>query len=340
MRDLGIFSSVAATIACALLAAPRSWGDEFVDDAQRRVELPAQIDRVFAAGAPAEILLYTLVPEMLGGLNHQPSDDARKFMPPRFRALPPITVLPERDDAKYDRELLALRPDVYIDYGTVDEDYVGALEDIGKRTGVPAVILDGRFDNIPAVYRKLGAALGVAGRGETLAAEAERLLGKYRGALRDSPVRAYLACSQNGTMPCVQGHAFGEAAAWLAVTNVAGSTATAPRRPFTIEEIRAAGPTVIVAANAASAAQLKADPQWQTIPAVAAGRVYAPPTLPFNWGPRPPSVNRLLGMLWMAYALPGRDFDAAFLADARAFFSTFYHVTPTDEQLRALVGAE
>jgi iron complex transport system substrate-binding protein len=67
--------------------------------------------------------------------------------------------------------------------------------------------------------------------------------------------------------------------------------------------------------------------------------VYAPPTLPFNWGPRPPSVNRLLGMVWMAYALPGRDFDAAFLAEARAFFATFYHVTPTDEQLRALLGA-
>ena len=44
---------------------------ELVDDAQRRVELPDAPSRVFAAGAPAEVLLYTLVPEMLVGRNHQ-----------------------------------------------------------------------------------------------------------------------------------------------------------------------------------------------------------------------------------------------------------------------------
>jgi iron complex transport system substrate-binding protein len=341
MRAFGGFGSVAATaIACMLLAAPRAGADEIVDDAQRRVEMPEGVDRVFAAGAPAEILLYTLVPEMLGGLNHQPSDDARAFMPPEHRSLPPIATLPDRDDPKFDRDLLALQPDVYVDYGTIDDDYIGALEDISKRTNVPAVIFDGRFANIPAVYRKLGAALGVEARGEKLAAEAARLLDKYRNSLAGSQARVYLACSQNGTMPCVQGHAFGEAAAWLGAVNVAGTTESAPRRALTIDEIRAAAPTVIVAASAASAAQLRADPQWQTIPAVADGRVFAPPTLPFNWGPRPPSVNRLLGMLWMAYAIADRDFDAAFFADARAFFAAFYHVTPTDEQLRGLVAAK
>jgi iron complex transport system substrate-binding protein len=65
--------------------------------------------------------------------------------------------------------------------------------------------------------------------------------------------------------------------------------------------------------------------------------VHAAPTLPFNWGARPPSVNRLAGMIWLAYVLRGRELDAAFFADARSFFITFYHVTPTDEQLRALL---
>ena len=34
----------------------------FVDSAKRRVELPARVSRVFAGGAPADVLLYTLVP--------------------------------------------------------------------------------------------------------------------------------------------------------------------------------------------------------------------------------------------------------------------------------------
>ena len=37
------------------------------------VLLPARVSRVFAAGAPAEVLLYTLVPDMLVGRNHMPT---------------------------------------------------------------------------------------------------------------------------------------------------------------------------------------------------------------------------------------------------------------------------
>jgi iron complex transport system substrate-binding protein len=331
MRVLGRFGRITAlAIACALLAPGHAWADELVDDAGRRVEIPAQVDRVFAAGAPAE---------MLGGLNHQPSEEARGFMPREYRSLPPITTLPERDEPRYDRELLALQPDVYVDYGTVDGDYVGALEDISKRTRIPALIFDGRLENIPAVYRKLGAALGVAARGEKLAAEADRLLSTYRNTLSGSSVRVYLACSQDGMMPCLEGHAFGEAAAWLGAINVAGNIENTPRRPLTIDEIRAASPTVIIAASGSSASRLLADPEWQSVRAVADGRVHAPPAVPFNWGPRPPSVNRLAGLLWMAYVLPRRDFDARFLADARAFFGEFYHVTPTDDELRELGSA-
>src|SRR5690606_4944217 len=107
-------------------------------------------------------------------------------------------------------------------------------------------------------------------------------------------------------------HASGEAAAWLGAINVAGSLETAPRRPRTAEEIAAADPDVVIAVDAA---RLAADAAWQRVPAVAAGRVHAPPSLPFNWGARPPSVNRLLGLVWLAYVLPAREFDDEFFAD-------------------------
>jgi hypothetical protein len=51
-------------------------------------------------------------------------------------------------------------------------------------------------------------------------------------------------------------------------------------------------------------------------------------------------VNRVPGMIFMAYVLRGRAFDAAFFRDVRAFFESFYHVTPSDEQLRALLQPE
>jgi iron complex transport system substrate-binding protein len=318
-----------------------AWGQTpFTDDAQRSVVLPGKVTRVFAAGAPAEVLLYTLAPEMLAGRNHMPSEEALALIPPEYRAPVQITNVPDQDDPRYDAELLALDVDVYVDYGTVDADYVAALEAVSARTGIPGIILDGRLANIPAAYRQLGSALGVPERGERLAAEAERILSKYRDVLAEPRVRVYLACSQNGTTPCLEGHSFGEVAQWLGATNTGGAVGSAPRRPLTLAEIDASAPAVIIAVSAASAARLSAEPAWREIDAVAAGRVHAPPDLPFNWGPRPPSVNRLLGLIWMAYVLPARSFDDAFFADVRAFFETFYHVTPTREQLRHLIGSE
>ena len=312
----------------------------FVDDAHRSVTLPDRVSRVFAAGAPAEVLLYTLVPEMLVGRNHAPSPAARELTPPEYRTPAQITNLPDRDDPRYDGEFLALKPDIYVDYGDLDNDYVLALEAITSRTRIPGIILDGRITSIPMTYRKLGTVLGVPDRGERLATEAERIIGKYRGTLAASPIKAYLACSQNGLSPCLAGHSFGEAAELLGAENVAGSTENAPRRLLAVEEIRALAPSVIIAASKASAATLRADRAWGAIPAVATGRVHGPPDDPFNWGPRPPSVNRLLGLIWMAYVLPARPFDEMFFADLQSFFETFYHVTPTAGQLRSLVASE
>jgi iron complex transport system substrate-binding protein len=320
---------------CSFEARPQT---TFLDDAQRRVTLPDDVARVFAAGAPAEVLLYTLVPEMLVGRNHLPPPAALEFMPPAYHAPAPISNLPDRENPRYDVELLAFDVDVYIDYGTVDDDYVSALEAITGRTGIPGIILDGTLTNVPAVYRRLGSALGVPARGELLAAEAERIIRKYQDTLADKGVKVYLACSRDGTLPCVEGHSSGEATTLLGAINVAGTTETAPNRPLAIEEIRQVAPDFIIAANSSSVAALRADPGWREIQAVAAGRIYAPPELPFNWGPRPPSVNRLLGVIWLAYVLGDRPFDAAFYDDLSTFFETFYHMKPTASQLERLVG--
>jgi len=168
---------LALTLPTATAQAP------FVDAAERRVQLPSRVTRVFAAGAPAEVLLYTLVPEMLAGRNRVPEGEAVEFFPPAYRNPIFIKQLPEVDNPSADAEFLALKPDVYIDYGTVQEDYIASVEAVQRRTRVPGLILDGALTLIPDTYRRLGAALGVADRGERLAAAADRIMTKYRNVL-------------------------------------------------------------------------------------------------------------------------------------------------------------
>jgi iron complex transport system substrate-binding protein len=280
------------------------------------------------------------VPGKLAGRNRVPAGEALEFYPPAYRNPVAIRQLPDRDDPAGDADLLALKPDVYVDYGSLHEDYVSAVEAVQRRTGVPGIILDGRLERIPSTYRRLGTALGESARGERLAAAAERLIATYRGALASgrAPLRVYLACSSDGVIPCLSDETAGEQLALLGAVNVAGSSATAPRRPRTVDEIAAMSPDVIVVSTAGAAGRLRRNPEWQGVEAVARGRVHQFPDLPDGWGSRPPSVNRLAGLIWLAYVLPERPFDQAFYDDIRLFFSTFYHVDLTREQMQRLVA--
>src|SRR5262245_43906068 len=328
-----------ATLALAslCLSAVATMQGRFVDDANRRVTVPARVARVFAAGAPAEVLLYTLVPDFMVGRNRVPSGDALEFFPPEYRQPTLIRQLPEVDNPAADAELVALKPDAYVDYGTVSDDYIASLEAVQKRTGIPSLILNGDLSRIPETYRRLGTALGVSDRGQRLGTAAERLLMKYRGALAGSaPVRVYMACSADGYAACVEGASAAEQLQWLGGINVAGTRETAPRRALTIDEIKAMNPQVVIAGGPVS--RLRKDPAWQGMPAVAAGRVYQWPSLPYGWGARPPSVNRLPGVIWLAYVARGRSFDADFQSDVRAFFKDFYHLDLTDAQMQKLLA--
>jgi iron complex transport system substrate-binding protein len=292
-----------------------------------------------AAGAPAEVLLYTLSPEMLVGRNRVPEGRALEFFPPAFRSPTPIRQLPEVDNPETDTDLLRLKPDVYVDYGTIDPDYVAAVEAVQRRTKVPGLILDGALARIPEAYRRLGSAFGIAARGEQLAAGADRILTKYRGALASSAARVYLACSTDGYSPCFADERAGEQLQWLGGVNAAGTRASAPRRPLTIDEIRALKPDLIVLnGGAGTVARLRADSAWASLDAVKTGRVYSWPALPFGWGSRPPSVNRLPGLIWLAHVAASRPFDATFSDEIRRLFKVFYHLDLTEAQLRTLLS--
>jgi hypothetical protein len=48
-------------------------------------------------------------------------------------------------------------------------------------------------------------------------------------------------------------------------------------------------------------------------------------------------VNRLPGVMWLAYVAAGREFDSVLRDDVRGFFTEFYHLELTEGQLQQLL---
>src|SRR5258708_35464432 len=59
------------------------------DGAGRQVQIPAHIERVFAAGSPAAITLFTLVPDKLLRWTRPLNDEEKAYLPARAAA-PPV----------------------------------------------------------------------------------------------------------------------------------------------------------------------------------------------------------------------------------------------------------
>jgi iron complex transport system substrate-binding protein len=80
------------------------------------------------------------------------------------------------------------------------------------------------------------------------------------------------------------------------------------------------------------------DSIWQSVPAVTGKRVYLAPTAPFGWIDGPPSVNRLIGLAWLANLLNGERFPFDIRLETRRFYKLFYHVELGDADLETLIA--
>ena len=76
---------------------------------------------------------------------------------------------------------------------------------------------------------------------------------------------------------------------------------------------------------------------WQGVDAVASGRVYLSPTAPFGWIDRPPSLNRMIGLEWLAGLFYPDQANQDLREVTRSFYDLFYHVDLTDAELDRLL---
>lgn len=315
---------------------------QFVDDAKREVEVPTKIERVYAAGAPAAILLYTLAPERLIGWNRALTEDEKAFMPPAYRELPELGRLTGRGDTANVESVLKTRPHVILDYGATTPTFVSLADRVARQTGVPYVLIDGSFRRIPQSYRQLGRLLGAQARAEELAAYAERVLTDVEAIVARIPSarrpRVYYGRRPDGLETGRSGSINVELLDVVGAVNVAAAETRGGLANVSPEQVLQWNPDAILTLEASFYESVFTHPLWRALPAVRDRRVFLAPSLPFGWFDRPPSVNRLIGVKWLLSVLYPAQARFDLRRETRAFYRLFYHIELDEAQLERLLA--
>jgi iron complex transport system substrate-binding protein len=320
-----------------LFAAPAD-ARSVVDATGRTVQVPDRIERVMPAGQPAAVLLYTIAPEKMVGWPHSPGPAAKSLLGASFAELPALPPL-VRDGKVQTEQIKAVRPDVILDYGSTSPRYTDRATMVQEAAGIPVLLLDGKLERTPEIYRLLGAVLGAEERAADLATAAERLIAITREraqARREAgPIRVYYARSADGLTTATAASSLGDVLRLVDLVNVADGAGTGELSHVTRDQVYAWNPDIVVTNNP-EFWKARQGLDWASLPAVAQGRVYLAPALPFGWIDEPPSVNRLLGLLWAGHTLYPAVYPEDLRAEARDFYRRFYRIELDDEQFEAL----
>jgi iron complex transport system substrate-binding protein len=313
------------------------------DGAGRAVAVPARVERVFPAGPPAAIMLYTVAPDLLLGWPRANRPEEREFLLPDIGSRPEVGRITGRGNTANLEVVLALRPDLILDIGSVNATYVSLADRVQEQTKIPYALLDGRFDGTAASYRTIGTLVGRPEPAEALARYTEDTIKTITGRIaafpRERRPRVYYARGPRGLETGLGGSINVETIELLA-QNVAGGTGGGLSN-VSIEQVLLWNPDVIITIDLEFAANVYNDRAWAPVAAVRARRVHLSPKLPFGWVDFPPSVNRLIGLWWLAKILYPDLFPEDLPALTRDFYRQFYHVTLADAQIeRVLAGRD
>ena len=313
----------------------------FTDSVGREVELPMNIERVAISGSLAQIVVFALCPDRLVGVASKWDKTAEQFLATEYYQLPELGQLYGGKGEMNLETLLASGAQVVIDVGEPKGSIADDLDALSEQTGIPFVHVTMTTATMGDAYRKLGELLNMPDEAEALAVYCDTAYAKIT-AIADSvdKVNLLYITGDQGLNVIAKDSYHAEVIDLLsnnlAVVDSPSSKGTG--NEIDMEQIMLWNPDVILFAPDSCYATVGTDPLWSGITAIKTGEYYEVPMGPYNWMGFPPSVQRILGMLWMAKLLYPDAADYDLYTEVAAYFKLFYHCELSEADFDALVA--
>ena len=321
-------------------------GDEavtrvFTDSCGREVTVPANVEKVAVSGPLAQIVVFAMAPDKLVGIANAWDESAAQFLDTKYYDLPLLGQLYGGKGEMNLETLLAAAPDVVIDVGEPKGSIVEDMDALQEQTGIPFVHIDAYLAAMDDTYAMLGDLLAMPNEAQGLADYCRYAYDKVK-AIADSVEKVDLlyVTGEEGLNVIARGSYHAEVIDMLcnnlAVVDEPSSKGTG--NEVDMEQILNWNPDAVIFAPGSIYSTVADNENWQTIPAIRDGRYYEVPMGPYNWMGFPPSVQRILGMQWMAKVLYPDAADYDMYETTQTYFQLFYHCDLTREQYDALVA--
>ena len=313
----------------------------FTDSCGREVTVPADIRKIAVAGPLAQMVVFAIAPDKMVGVANAWDESAKAYFDAKYLELPLLGQLYGGKGELNLETLLAAAPDVVIDVGEPKDSMAEDLDALQEQTGIPFVHIDAYLASMDDTYAMLGDLLAMPNEAQGLADYCRYAYDKVK-TIADSVEKADLlyVTVEEVLNVIARGSYHSEVIDMLcnnlAVVDEPSSKGTG--NEVDMEQILNWNPAAVIFAPGSIYSTVADNENWQTIPAVRDGRYYEVPMGPYNWMGFPPSVQRILGMQWMAKVLYPDAADYDMYETTQTYFQLFYHCDLTAEQYTALTA--
>ena len=313
----------------------------FTDSCGREVTVPADIQKIAVSGPLAQMVVFAIAPDKMVGVANAWDESAKAYFDAKYLELPLLGQLYGGKGELNLETLLAAAPDVVIDVGEPKDSMAEDLDDLQEQTGIPFVHIDAYLASMDDTYAMLGDLLAMPNEAQGLADYCRYAYDKVK-TIADSVEKVDLlyVTGEEGLNVIARGSYHAEVIDMLcnnlAVVDEPSSKGTGNEADM--EQILNWNPAAVIFAPGSIYSTVADNENWQTIPAIRDGRYYEVPMGPYNWMGFPPSVQRILGMQWMAKVLYPDAADYDMYETTQTYFQLFYHCDLTAEQYAALIA--
>lgn len=313
------------------------------DSAGRKVEIPAEIQKIAPSGSLAQIVLYTVCPDKLAGLASDFSEQAKEYIDKKYWGLPKFGQFYGKNASLNMEALIANAPDVIIDIGESKKTEKEDMDALQQQLNIPVIFVEATLPTMADAYTMLGDITGEKDQAKKLSdycrAEIEKT-DKTAAAIGDADKKSvYFAIGNDGLHTNAKGSIHADVIERVGAVNAADVEAVSSGggSQVSFEQILLWNPNLIIVDSQALYDKVTTDSLWKELDAVKKGNVYKIPTAPYSFMSSPPSVNRVIGLEWLGNLVYPQSYPGDIKDKVKEFYKLFYHLDVTDGELDSIL---